>query len=71
MLFWIIIGVLAFVAAALLARALVLGRTGAEPPAAYDLRVYRDQLKEVEKDLARGVINAEDAERTKAEIGRR
>jgi cytochrome c-type biogenesis protein CcmH len=71
MLFWIITGVLAFVAAALLARALVQGRTGAEPPAAYDLRVYRDQLKEVDKDLARGVINAEDAERTKAEIGRR
>lgn len=71
MLFWIITGVIAFVAAVLLARALVLGRTGDEPPAAYDLRVYRDQLKEVEKDLARGVINAEDAERTKAEISRR
>ncbi|MGH1355968.1 MAG: c-type cytochrome biogenesis protein CcmI [Thalassovita sp.] len=71
MLFWIITGVLAFVAAALLARALVQGRTGGEPPAAYDLRVYRDQLKEVDKDLARGVINAEDAERTKSEIGRR
>lgn len=71
MLFWIIIGVIAFVVAALLARALAKGRTGGEPPAAYDLRVYRDQLKEVEKDLARGVINAEDAERTKAEISRR
>ena len=71
MLFWIITGVIAFVAAALLAVALVRGRTGAEAPAAYDLRVYRDQLKEVERDLARGVINAEDAERTKAEISRR
>jgi cytochrome c-type biogenesis protein CcmH len=71
MLFWIITGVLAIVAAALLARALVQSRAGAEPPAAYDLRVYRDQLKEVDKDLARGVINAEDAERTKAEISRR
>lgn len=71
MLFWIIIGVIAFVAATLLARTIVKGRIGEEPPAAYDLRVYRDQLKEVEKDLARGVINAEDAERTKAEISRR
>lgn len=71
MLFWIITGVIAFIVAVLLARALVMGRAGDEPPAAYDLRVYRDQLKEVEKDLARGVINAEDAERTKAEISRR
>ncbi|WP_319824125.1 c-type cytochrome biogenesis protein CcmI [Thalassovita sp.] len=71
MLFWIITGVLAFVVATLLAWTLLKGRTGQEPPAAYDLRVYRDQLKEVEKDLARGVINAEDAERTKAEISRR
>ena len=71
MLFWIIAGVLALIAALLLARALLQGRMGDEPPAAYDLRVYRDQLKEVEKDLARGVVNAEDAERTKAEIGRR
>ncbi len=71
MLFWIVIGVLAFVVAALLAWTLVKGRTGQESPAAYDLQVYRDQLKEVEKDLARRVINAEDAERTKAEISRR
>lgn len=71
MLFWIITGAIAFVAAVLLGIALVRGRSRGEPPAAYDLRVYRDQLKEVEKDLARGVINAEDAERTKAEISRR
>lgn len=28
----------------------------AEPAAAYDLRVYRDQLAEVDRDLARGII---------------
>lgn len=71
MLFWIIIGVIAFVAAVILAVALVKGRAGQDAPAAYDLQVYRDQLKEVDKDLARGVINAEDAERTRAEISRR
>ena len=27
---------------------------GAEPAAAYDLRVYRDQLAEIDRDLARG-----------------
>ena len=71
MLFWIIIGVLAVAVAALLAVALVRGRRDAEHPAAYDLRVYRDQLKEVDRDLARGVIGADDAERIRAEISRR
>ncbi|MBM3605513.1 MAG: c-type cytochrome biogenesis protein CcmI [Alphaproteobacteria bacterium] len=44
---------------------------GAEPAAAYDLRVYRDQLREVDRDLERGVIQPEDAQRLRAEIGRK
>ncbi|MGR3249284.1 MAG: c-type cytochrome biogenesis protein CcmI [Paracoccus sp. (in: a-proteobacteria)] len=43
----------------------------AEPAAAYDLRVYRDQLREVDRDLDRGVIRADDADRLRAEIGRK
>ena len=54
MTFWIIVSLLALAVAALLVLALLGGRTGAEPAAAYDLRVYRDQLKDVERDLARG-----------------
>ena len=38
---------------------------------AYNLAVYRDQLAEVERDLARGVLGAEQAEAARAEIGRR
>lgn len=51
----------------------VLRRRGgpAEPAAAFDLRVYRDQLHEVERDLERGVIAPEDAERLRTEIGRK
>ncbi|MBR9651714.1 c-type cytochrome biogenesis protein CcmI [Thalassovita aquimarina] len=71
MLFWIITAAIALVVSGILALALLRGRPGDEPPAAYDLRVYRDQLKEVDRDLARGVIGAEDAERTRAEISRR
>ena len=71
MLFWIIIGVLALAVAGLLAVALVRARREAEHPAAFDLRVYRDQLKEVDRDLARGVIGKDDAERLRAEISRR
>ena len=44
---------------------------GAEPAAAYDLRVYRDQLAEIDRDLARGIIDPADAERLRTEIGRK
>ena len=71
MLFWIISAALALLIAALFALALLTRRAEAEHPAAYDLRIYRDQLKEVERDLARGVINEADAERIRTEVGRR
>lgn len=71
MVFWIITGALAVVSVALMALTIIRGRVDGEPPAAYDLRVYRDQLKEVDRDLARGVIAPEDAERLRAEISRR
>ncbi len=71
MLFWIITGVLAVLVSGIIGFALLRGRVGEKPPAAYDLQVYRDQLKEVDRDLARGVIGPEDAERTRAEISRR
>jgi len=71
MLFWIISAALALLIAALFALALLTRRAEAEHPAAYDLRIYRDQLKEVERDLARGVINDADAERIRTEVGRR
>lgn len=38
---------------------------------AYDLAVYRDQLAEVERDLARGVLAINEAEAARAEIARR
>ncbi len=69
--FWIIVIVLSALVASLLILALLRGRPGAEPAAAYDLRVYRDQLAEVDRDLARGLINESDAERIRAEVSRR
>lgn len=71
MIFWIFAVLIAAVTAVALVVALIRGRDGAEPAASYDLKVYRDQLKEVEKDKARGVISAEDAERARLEISRR
>jgi len=38
---------------------------------AEDVRVYRDQLREVDRDLARGILAEGDAERLRLEISRR
>ncbi|WP_170349135.1 c-type cytochrome biogenesis protein CcmI [Ruegeria atlantica] len=50
---------------------LLRSRKTREPAAAYDLRVYREQLAGVDKDLARGVIGEADADRVRTEISRR
>ncbi|MEN8893382.1 c-type cytochrome biogenesis protein CcmI [Planktotalea arctica] len=71
MTFWLITTVLAFGTSALLALALWRGHTGMRPAAEFDLQVYRDQLAEVERDIERGIIEGEDAERVLNEISRR
>ncbi|MEX3314916.1 c-type cytochrome biogenesis protein CcmI [Sulfitobacter sp. PS-8MA] len=72
MTFWIISGAMALLVGGLLARA---AWRGAETPlpaqADYDLKVYRDQLAEVERDVARGVVPEADAQRIRTEISRR
>lgn len=70
MTFWIITVAMATLVVIMLARALT--RDGDVADATdFDLKVYRDQLAEVERDVARGVIPAEDAERARTEISRR
>ena len=46
MVFWIVSGALALVVSIILGLTLLRGRVGDKPPAAYDLQVYRDQLKD-------------------------
>ncbi|MCZ0960339.1 c-type cytochrome biogenesis protein CcmI [Paracoccus benzoatiresistens] len=70
--FWIICAATTIIVGlAIMAPLLRRGQAAAEPAAAFDLRVYRDQLREVERDLERGVIAPEDAERLRTEIGRK
>lgn len=71
MLFWIIVScVTALLAVALLAPLLRRSATaGGEH--AHDVEVYRDQMAEVDRDAAAGLISAEEAEYARAEIGRR
>ncbi|WP_298847481.1 c-type cytochrome biogenesis protein CcmI [uncultured Ruegeria sp.] len=71
MTFWVLIFLVALLIAAFLSFTLLRNRHGGEPAAAYDLRVYREQLAGVDKDLARGVIGEADAERVRTEISRR
>lgn len=71
MTFWIICGALTAIVALAIALPLLRGRAAAEPAAAFDLRVYRDQLREVDRDLERGIIGPGDAERLRTEIGRK
>ncbi|MFP4239905.1 c-type cytochrome biogenesis protein CcmI [Rhodosalinus sp.] len=71
MLFWIMVVALAAAVALILGLAALKARAQAQEAADYDLKVYRDQLKEVERDLARGVIGEEDAERLRTEVSRR
>ncbi len=71
MLFWIITGLIVVAILAVFARAVTRGHQSGDNPAKYDLRVYRDQLNEVDRDVARGVLNETDAERVRTEISRR
>ncbi|AXI56887.1 c-type cytochrome biogenesis protein CcmI [Sulfitobacter sp. JL08] len=71
MTFWIIAGLMAALVALLLVLTVLRARASVGPAAAFDLQVYRDQLKEVDRDLARGVIGQSDAERIRTEVSRR
>ncbi|MFT4961384.1 MAG: cytochrome c-type biogenesis protein CcmH [Paracoccaceae bacterium] len=71
MTFWIVVTMLVLTVSAMLALVLLRGRVGSEPAASYDLRVYRDQLREVDRDVARGIVAAGEADRVRTEISRR
>lgn len=68
-LFWAVALVIAALAGAILFAA--LRRDAGVAAGGPDLAVYKDQLAEIARDLARGTIGPEDAERLRAEIGRR
>ena len=71
MLFWILVAVLTAGVGAILLYPLARGAQAAPEERAGETAVYRDQLKELDRDLAGGLISAEQAEYARAEIGRR
>lgn len=72
MLFWIVAAALTLAASLAVLMPLTRTRVGADAAAgSHDIEVYRDQLQEVERDAARGLIEPAQAEQAKAEIARR
>lgn len=69
--FWIATGAFSVLVVFVLMLAVTRPRKAAAPAAAYDLQVYRDQLQEIDKDVARGILGADDAARAHAEVSRR
>lgn len=62
---------MALAVAAMLVRALRRGPLALQQAAEFDRRVYRDQLREIERDKARGVIGPDEAQRLHTEVARR
>ena len=71
MAFWITTVLLALVVSGLFVIALLRRPDKSEEAADYDMRVYRDQLTEIDRDLERGVLTQEDANRVRTEVSRR
>ncbi|GHE86782.1 c-type cytochrome biogenesis protein CcmI [Aliiroseovarius zhejiangensis] len=77
MVFWLIIGALTLATILVLARQMLRPRNdenltdGDATRLSSDMKVYRDQLNELDRDVARGTVTAQDADRARVEISRR
>lgn len=71
MLFWVIAGVLALAVGGPMVLALLRGRAGKVPAVACDVQVYRDQLREVGRNMERGIVTGEEAAQVRVEVSRR
>lgn len=71
MILGIALTVMTLAAIALVVLPLIRGNRNAATRAAHEIEIYRDQLEEVERDVARGVIGPDEAEAARTEIGRR
>ncbi|WP_442140277.1 c-type cytochrome biogenesis protein CcmI [Rhizobium leguminosarum] len=71
MLFWILVAALTAALAVILLYPLLRGAKAADNIRASEAAVYRDQLRELDRDLDGGLITPEEADYARAEIGRR
>ncbi|CAA7617153.1 c-type cytochrome biogenesis protein CcmI [Magnetospirillum sp. UT-4] len=68
---WIIFALLTAATLAMVLLPLLRRRPEAATRAEYDLTVYRDQLAEVDRELARGTLSPDQAEAARTEVQRR
>ncbi|RWQ69231.1 MAG: c-type cytochrome biogenesis protein CcmI [Mesorhizobium sp.] len=71
MLFWVIAAILTLGASLAVLLPLAGGPKDGSASSDHDLEVYRDQLSELDRDVARGLIQPAEAEEARAEIARR
>jgi cytochrome c-type biogenesis protein CcmH len=71
MLFWIVAALVVLGSLSIVFAPMIRGAGAAERRASYDLQIYRDQLREIDRDVARGVISPQEAEDTRVEISRK
>lgn len=71
MLFWILVAILTAAVAAVLLLPLLRRPPASAGDASHDIEVYRDQLEELKRDEATGLIGATEAELARAEVARR
>ncbi|WP_241250497.1 c-type cytochrome biogenesis protein CcmI [Paragemmobacter kunshanensis] len=69
--FWAAAGGMGLALAALFVLALLRARSEIATAAEFDLKVYRDQLAEIDRDIARGTLPADEGERQRVEVSRR
>ena len=71
MIFWGVAGILGLVVAGILGLALTKPGETARQTAEFDVQVYRDQLKDIARDLTRGVVTPDEADALRTEVSRR
>lgn len=71
MLFWVLVSVLTAAVAVALLLPLMRAEAHTDIPQAHDVEVYRDQLAELQRDTASGLISGDEAEFARAEVARR
>ncbi|WP_411035085.1 c-type cytochrome biogenesis protein CcmI [Shinella sp. BYT-45] len=71
MFFWILVAILTAAVAAVLLLPLLRRPVAAAGDASHDVEVYRDQLEELKRDEATGLIGPAEAELARAEVARR
>ncbi|AOF91017.1 c-type cytochrome biogenesis protein CcmI [Sinorhizobium sp. RAC02] len=71
MFFWILVAILTAAVAAVLLLPLLRRPMAAAGEASHDIEVYRDQLEELKRDEATGLIGSSEAELARAEVARR